>query len=344
MLFIRYFLKRYLGYLAAISFLLTGIINFIEFFERFLSAQNSSMTAICYFLIINTLPTLFRVLPIAVWLSGFCLLREWALRGEWDSMMLLSITPEHLLKLFYYTGIAVSLSALCIKEFAVASMSSSAQNFKNEQLKGKSSAHINRRWIPLSEDEYCFIEHYNGLVNIGTGFRFIKLNKHFSHIKQQCDYHTFSIDFNGRSVIGDSSHTLPLPSLCAYLEQEQHPARLTTLTKTLLTSTHYLSAHQRHLVLIEWCKYLCYACDIFFYSVAPLYLFLIFFYTDFKRWIFILLLYPCTTLMMMLNQLAADQFGAFMIFFPYLAIMLIFEKIRRSMNEDLLKKNIIRLQ
>lgn len=333
MIFIRYLCKRLVFYLLTIGLLLTCIITFIQFFERLLSAQGKSIFTIFSFLALNIPPTFFDSLPIASWLTVCCVVREWELRSEWDSMMLLSITPQHLLKLFFIIGFTLGCLTFFMKETWIAPLYTQAQQFKTEQLKGKLVNNIKNRWIILSEHQYCFIEEYNGYINIGKNMRIITLSYDCSHVESSKVIDSFSINFEKEKIIDSSGLNIYLPSLCSYLQQEKQPPSLLTILYLLQGSSYYLSEQHYQTLLIQGLQRIRYACDIFFYIIATFYLFLFFLHDINKRWVSIFLLYPCMTLISMVNETIACHFIASLIFLPHLICLILFASLYCANNQ-----------
>src|SRR3972149_4709923 len=100
MVFTSYFLRRFIGFFFALTLLLAVIFNLIEFFEKLVRVKHTDIGSIIHFIGLNFLPSFSDLMPIGVWLATCIMIWEFHQNHEWETLFLLNIGYNALLRLF----------------------------------------------------------------------------------------------------------------------------------------------------------------------------------------------------------------------------------------------------
>ncbi|MBX9830457.1 LptF/LptG family permease [Candidatus Babeliales bacterium] len=141
----------------SISFVLSLLYNFLEFFEKLVRVQQATFWQVVYFTALNLVPTFARMWPVACWLATCLVVRELWQRGEWQTLQLLGAGRARVLALFLGTGLLLVACAVPLYEIGVLTAVERAETFRKETFKGGLSGRITASWFMLEEHLFCYI-------------------------------------------------------------------------------------------------------------------------------------------------------------------------------------------
>lgn len=309
MVFVRYFLGRFIIAFFALAFVFALLLNVIEFFEKIVRVSHTTIGTITHFIILNFLPTFSHVMPLASWLATCLVIREFYTQNEWESLLLLNITYNVLFKLFIIAGFSVTFGALLFKEYLTIPLSSKAEQLRSNAFKKEIPTLITKTWYKLSDSSLCFIEFLDLHSKRGEKIVIINLNQdgnvHTITTAPYFDLHpTTKHLLMPKKIMHDTateiSYThkdekLFIPELFLELSLRSEPLSLKSIFQKLFFNKNSFSSHAYTMVAYAFFEQLTFYLQIFLFPVIIFVLFSIFINFNYFRWIICLLIYPLFT-------------------------------------------------
>ena len=331
MVFVRYFLKRFLGYFLVLSFFLALIFNLVEFFEKLIRVSNAQISTITYFITLNFLPSFSELMPLGGWLATILMLREFCQHQEWNTMLMLNISYNQVLKLFCLASVTITLFAFVIHEHVTVPLSSHATRFKLEKFKHKNTGKLISKSYLLPGNIFCHVGILDIKSALGNNIMLAYLSPTFA-IEKIITSNKFSIDTEKQEIIMPNStifipnnnmseHSkktrIKIPSFFINMRISSENPTLAKLTSTLIHSYELLSREISQDLLFQMRSM--FYLQIFLYPILTFALFL--FFEDRKRyvWLWLLLPYPVITAINLMTTIFF-QYGinVYFVFIPYL--------------------------
>lgn len=338
MILTRYLLKRLFLYFFLLNGTLAFLYNLVEFFEKLMRIHHTSLWAIIYFILLNIFPTFFELIPLTGWVASALLIREIYERGEWESILLIGISPFRLLRLFLIGGLAITFLSFVGKEIIITPISEKAERIRFEEFKHNEHINVYDQWV--TRDESCFI-HFDFLdLTNGNGknitllyFRpdfTIEKEVNAPEFKLHSSRHVVQL-FNASSLSYDTAYKetvdqneIQIPSLFLYLQTIGGTKRLSAHIRSVIEAYNSPIPYFFNQELGTFFERLLKHVQPLFYYVTTLFLFLQWYEYEIFRWIVILLIYPY--LLISTNAtifLVRHNSSAFLLFIPYIIVALL---------------------
>ncbi len=176
-------MQRFLTFVVIISILLAFLFNFVEFFEKLLRVRHVQVITIAHFLWLNFIPSLFDLLPVAVWLATCLLLKELDQRNEWELLQLLTFIPKRLITFLLAMGLLVSIFTVVVYENFVSDLAFQAAHFKQEKLKQATAQCVVDKWLELDAHQLCYVGFLDLQAQQGSEIMLLFMNPTFELLK-----------------------------------------------------------------------------------------------------------------------------------------------------------------
>ncbi|MBY0353760.1 LptF/LptG family permease [Candidatus Babeliales bacterium] len=325
MVFIRYFYKRFFTAFLSISFVLSLLYNFLEFFEKLVRVQQATFWQVAYFTALNMVPTFARMWPVACWLATCLLLRELWQRGEWQTLQLLGAGRARVLTLFLSAGFILLTLAVPLYEVGVLTAVDRAETFRKETFKGGVSGRITASWLMLEEHLFCYV----GFLDSGQTGAFGKdlllvyrnpngsLEKLITAPTFQLDYQNQEITLcDGELFVAASNEqkklvneVLALPSLFLRLSMQHEQPSLFVLMQRLCLYRALLAHDAWRELLLALAERVLFYVQIALYPLLTVGLFMACQHYAYVKWAAILLVYPVFAFLSLLIMCLLQAFA-----------------------------------
>ncbi len=334
--FHRYFFSRFFKYLIAINLFFVFLFNFIEFFEKLLRAQHSSVSDILYFLFLNIAPTFFEQLPVSAWLASGLLIRELYQQQELDALLLMSFNFRQLFTLFFTAGLVLAMTSFVLNEYFVTNITFKAEQYKMEQFKQISTQKLISKWMALEQNTFCYFSVLDFQAKTGQDLFIVFITPQYT-IQKTISAPAFSIDAQQQRIIIPegkifdveqnlhskiNNYSFTNPSFFSQIYIHHEPPSAINLIKTLVRGHNVIPHTLSNDLLGQLLKRLIAYLLLILYPMLTLGLFALFWRNQTFRWIALLLPYPLFTLASMLTDYMIHHgINAGVSYGPYLIII-----------------------
>ena len=332
MIFTRYFFSRFFRHFFLINIFLTLLFTLIEFFEKLLRASHAGLYAIGYFLLLNILPTFFEYFPLSSWLATCMLIKEMLLQGEWESLSLLGVTKRTQLRLFFITGIILTLSSFVGKEYGAHQLTKQTEHIRRTVFKQQQSSTLYNRWFDLGSNKFCSMGTINMESGIGAQLTLLKLNDAFA-LEKMITAPTFSLlgknnqirfpQAKEYSAYSDTQRTLidatiTLPGITSQLTlASQHTPTLAHLVRHMIFASCATTTVRRTL-LNQFLKRFLWHFQSLLYPLLTFLLFSLLYASPRFMWLSLFAVYPIATVVLScVDMLVSKGFSPLFHLIPY---------------------------
>lgn len=305
MIFIRYFLKRFLLYLGVLSCLGGFLFSCVEFFERVARSAHVPFPIIISFVALNFMPLVMQSMPLFIALTSCLVIRELSLYDHFTVLSLVGMRRWYLASCFLMVGCGLGVAIGIVKEVMMSPLYVKVIQYKQEYFKRISSSDRMSidGWFSLDDHQWCYV----GGVDQQTGqLEDVILLHNKNRLDDHIVYSRYARVTDEQIMLSDDAAFFD-PTTGKATSGQPMKRSVAGLEKNLMLKSGHLSLItltsdiMRHgfvspLVVQEWGQRLLWYLFMIFYPFILYLLFSASYLNERARWISMIASYPLATL------------------------------------------------